>query len=66
MFIVRLLYPTYFLDKYDVNKNSDVDVGDFSEIIKKSSQYENFILNLIAALSQKYNILVVVPFIFQR
>lgn len=66
MFIVRLLYPTYFLDKYDVNKNSDVDVSDFSEIIKKSSQYENFILNLIAALSQKYNILVVVPFIFQR
>lgn len=66
MFLVRMMYPTYFLEVYD-SQNKDVVYSNlFSDLIKKSSQYENFLVDLISFLANKYNIFVKFPFIFRR
>lgn len=66
MFFVRLIYPTYFLELYDMQNKNNVYSDLFYDLLKKSSQYENFILKLIAAMSSKYEIIIKYPFIYQR
>lgn len=66
MFFVRLIYPTYFLELYDMQNKNDVYSDLFYDLLKKSSQYENFILKLITAMSNKYEIIIKYPFIYQR
>lgn len=66
MFFVRLIYPTYFLELYDMQNKNDVYSDLFYDLLKKSSQYENFILKLITAMSSKYEIIIKYPFIYQR
>ena len=66
MFFVRLIYPTYFLELYDMQNKNNVYSDLFYDLLKKSSQYENFILKLITAMSSKYEIIIKYPFIYQR
>ena len=66
MFFVRLIYPTYFLELYDMQNKNNVYSDLFYDLLKKSSQYENFILKLITAMSSKYKIIIKYPFIYQR
>lgn len=66
MFFVRLIYPTYFLELYDMQNKNNVYFDLFYDLLKKSSQYENFILKLITAMSSKYEIIIKYPFIYQR
>lgn len=66
MFFVRLIYPTYFLELYDMQNKNNVYSDLFYDLLKKSSQYENFILKLITAMSIKYEIIIKYPFIYQR
>lgn len=66
MFFVRLIYPTYFLELYDMQNKNNVYSDLFYDLLKKSSQYENFILKLITAMSSKYEIIIKYPFINQR
>lgn len=66
MFFVRLIYPTYFLELYDMQNKNNVYSDLFYDLLKKSSQYENFILKLITAMSNKYEIIIKYPFIYQR
>lgn len=66
MFFVRLIYPTYFLELYDIQNKNNVYSDLFYDLLKKSSQYENFILKLITAMSSKYEIIIKYPFIYQR
>lgn len=66
MFFVRLIYPTYFLELYDMQNKNNVYSDLFYDLLKKSSQYENFILKLITAMSSKYEIIIKCPFIYQR
>lgn len=66
MFLVRMLYPTYFLEEYDCQSKDSIYLTSFSKIIKKSSQYENFLLDLINIMSKNYNIVVKFPFIYLR
>ena len=66
MFFVRLIYPTYFLELYDMQNKNSVYSDLFYDLLKKSSQYENFILKLITAMSSKYEIIIKYPFIYQR
>ncbi len=66
MFFVRLIYPTYFLELYDMQNKNNVYSDLFYDLLKKSSQYENFILKLITAMSCKYEIIIKYPFIYQR
>ena len=66
MFFVRLIYPTYFLELYDMENKNNVYSDLFYDLLKKSSQYENFILKLITATSSKYEIIIKYPFIYQR
>ena len=66
MFFVRLIYPTYFLELYDMQNKNNVYSDLFYDLLKKSSQYENFILKLIIAMSSKYEIIIKYPFIYQR
>lgn len=66
MFFVRLIYPTYFLELYDMQNKNNVYSDLFNDLLKKSSQYENFILKLITAMSSKYEIIIKYPFIYQR
>ena len=66
MFFVRLIYPTYFLELYDMQNQNNVYSDLFNDLLKKSSQYENFILKLITAMSSKYEIIIKYPFIYQR
>lgn len=66
MFFVRLIYPTYFLELYDMQNKNNVYSDLFFDLLKKSSQYENFILKLITAMSSKYEIIIKYPFIYQR
>lgn len=66
MFFVRLIYPTYFLELYDMQNKNNVYSDLFYDLLKKSSQYENFILKLITAMSTKYEIIIKYPFIYQR
>lgn len=66
MFFVRLIYPTYFLELYDMQNKNNVYSNLFYDLLKKSSQYENFILKLITAMSSKYEIIIKYPFIYQR
>ena len=66
MFFVRLIYPTYFLELYDMQHKNNVYSDLFYDLLKKSSQYENFILKLITAMSSKYEIIIKYPFIYQR
>lgn len=65
MFFVRLIYPTYFLELYDMQNKNNVYSDLFYDLLKKSSQYENFILKLITAMSSKYEIIIKYPFIYQ-
>ena len=64
MFFVRLIYPTYFLELYDMQNKNNVYSDLFYDLLKKSSQYENFILKLITAMSSKYEIIIKYPFIY--
>lgn len=66
MFFVRLIYPTYFLELYDMQNKNNVYSDLFYDLLKKSSQYENFILKLITVMSNKYEIIIKYPFIYQR
>ena len=66
MLFVRLIYPTYFLELYDMQNKNNVYSDLFYDLLKKSSQYENFILKLITAMSSKYEIIIKYPFIYQR
>ena len=66
MFFVRLIYPTYFLELYDMQNKNNVYSDLFYDLLKKSSKYENFILKLITAMSSKYEIIIKYPFIYQR
>ncbi len=66
MFFVRLIYPTYFLELYDIQNKNNVYSDLFYDLLKKSSQYENFILKLITAMSSKYEIIIKYHFIYQR
>lgn len=66
MFFVRLIYPTYFLELYDMQNKNNVYSDLFYDLLKKSSQYENFILKLITVMSSKYEIIIKYPFIYQR
>ena len=66
MFFVRLIYPTYFLELYGMQNKNNVYSDLFYDLLKKSSQYENFILKLITAMSSKYEIIIKYPFIYQR
>lgn len=66
MFFVRLIYPTYFLELYDMQNKNNVYSDLFYDLLKKSSQYENFFLKLITAMSSKYEIIIKYPFIYQR
>lgn len=66
MFFVRLIYPTYFLELYDMQNKNNVYSDLFYDLLKKSSQYENFILKLITTMSSKYEIIIKYPFIYQR
>lgn len=66
MFFVRLIYPTYFLELYDMQNKNNVYSDLFYDLLKKSSQYENFILKLITAMSSKYEIIIKYSFIYQR
>lgn len=66
MFFVRLIYPTYFLELYDMQNKNNVYSDLFYDLLKKSSQYENFILKLITAMSSKYEIIIKYPLIYQR
>lgn len=66
MFLVRLLYPTYFLEIYDLQNKDVIDSNLISDLIKKSSQYENFILDLVKILSSNFNVVVKFPFICRR
>lgn len=66
MFFVRLIYPTYFLELYDMQNKNNVYSDLFYDLLKKSSQYENFIIKLITAMSSKYEIIIKYPFIYQR
>ena len=66
MFFVRLIYPTYFLELYDMQNKNNVYSDLFYDLLKNSSQYENFILKLITAMSSKYEIIIKYPFIYQR
>lgn len=66
MFFVRLIYPTYFLELYDMQNKNNVYSDLFYDLLKKSSQYENFILKLFTAMSSKYEIIIKYPFIYQR
>lgn len=66
MFFVRLIYPTYFLEVYDVQSRDSIYLDAFSNLVKKSSQYENFILNLVNLLFDKYEIIIKIPFISQH
>ena len=66
MFFVRLIYPTYFSELYDMQYTNNVYSDLFYDLLKKSSQYENFILKLITAMSSKYEIIIKYPFIYQR
>ena len=53
---------TFHIDIYKNNVYSDL----FYDLLKKSSQYENFILKLVTAMSIKYEIMIKEPFIYQR
>ena len=66
MFFVRLIYPTYFLELYDMQNKNNVYSDLFYDLLKKSSQYENFILKLSTTMSSKYEIIIKYPFIYQR
>ena len=49
-----------------MKKKNNVYSDLFYDLLKKSSQYENFILKLITAMSSKYEIIIKYPFIYQR
>ncbi|MDO4376237.1 MAG: hypothetical protein Q4C33_03580 [bacterium] len=66
MLIIRVLYPTYFYEVYDSFDKSNINTSSIFDFIKKSSQFENFILKLIYYLSQRFNIVVRVPFKYQH
>ena len=60
MFLVRLIYPSYFfniVDDKDFESSSDL-----FNIIKKSSQFENFLKELIINLKNIMPVLVELPF----
>ena len=66
MLIIRVLYPTYFYEVYDSFDKSDMNTSSIFDFIKKSSQFENFILKLMYYLSQRFNIIVRIPFKYRH
>ena len=60
MFLVRLIYPSYFFNIVD-DKEFESS-SDLFNIIKKSSQYENFLKELIINLKNIMPVLVELPF----
>ena len=60
MFLVRLIYPSYFFNIVD-DKEFESS-SDLFNIIKKSSQFENFLKELIINLKNIMPVLVELPF----
>lgn len=55
LFYGRLIYPSYFFDKYDDIVNNDLPENTIEDIINKSDEYENFLLNVYMYISKLYN-----------
>lgn len=56
MFFARLLYPTYFFDKYDEILEGISSEKDIVNIVEKQEEYEEFLVDIYSFLKLNYNI----------
>lgn len=56
MFFARLLYPTYFFDKYDEILEGTASEEEIVSIIEKQEEYEEFLIDIYSFLKLNYNI----------
>lgn len=56
MFFARLLYPTYFFDKYDEILEGVANEKEIIHIIERQEEYEEFLVDIYYFLKLNYNI----------
>ena len=56
MLYARLLYPSYYFDKYESIIEDKEDEDDLLDIINKINEYELFIKDIYIILSKNYKI----------
>ena len=56
MLFARLLYPTYFFDKYDEILEGTASEEEIVSIIEKQEEYEEFLIDIYSFLKLNYNI----------